>query len=878
MFRRVIRSFGFALSLRVRAGQWRSNSPGLMRFAAVLLVLGCVGGSRVRAQVTPIATVHLTHGWVTFGQAVPQGLAPLGLQIRSIGPTPTDIPTQTDVKTRWPADQSIRFAVVTVNVPVDGDGEYAITSATSASGSLSFTPALPPASVALTIEGVPFTATLPAAPETDQWLSGPLVYEGRSVISPRSSALDETSKHPFLRVIFDTRVYNDGKARVDVSVENVLDVVEAKTLTYDVDVTVNNTFCFTTKTVEHFYLTRWRKLCEVNSVLPFGTIKPDMTPFNLSGALPPYLAIVNDRLDAMDPADYEILRPGALAEDMSAHGGRGALAPYPDWIARYLVHLRPEQLAFILANGDLAGSWPIHVREGEGSATPGVGPGRFVSLNERPTIWLDERAQTQNGFDIVKGTPLAIKEYTDLCAKDAPPDPFESCRRPDPGQSRLIPDNAHQPSLAYVPYLMTGDRYYAEEMAFWANYGMLRTYNGDGVRGATGILQDNEVRGFGWALRNLADAAAYHPDPEVRAYLKEKVINNLNWLDDYVLHQSTIDGIPILWTGKRPEVGFISLWEQTYLAFGIDRANRHGFIGGLTHRDAIAKLQLKLFTSDPPYALETTQAGTLLTWGAPYLIGVGVPGVCLDNSSIPSHTFECWDTVNTISPFAPFTTLTELAAATHNLNLQRDFAGFYGPEARLNLMIGIEKNWGGAQGAYDYLYPFIGVNNFWGDATHSISDLAERAGWALDRYPPYTPPSGTGVADGDQDGVADSVDNCRLVANPNQKDTDGDGKGDACDDDIVSAATVCRTPPTTVRWSPTRIRRTKITTASATPAMTTSTATACRTRPTTVRWSPTGIRRTPITTARGTPAMTTSTATVCRTPPTTARRSRTPTS
>ena len=83
---------------------------------------------------------------------------------------------------------------------------------------------------------------------------------------------------------------------------------------------------------------------------------------------------------------------------------------------------------------------------------------------------------------------------------------------PGPGQSPLIPDNAHQPSLAYVPYLLTGDRYYAEEMAFWANYGMLRTYPGDGVRTSRGILENGEVRAFGWALRNLADAAAYYPD------------------------------------------------------------------------------------------------------------------------------------------------------------------------------------------------------------------------------------------------------------------------------------------------------------------------------------------------------------------------------
>lgn len=36
----------------------------------------------------------------------------------------------------------------------------------------------------------------------------------------------------------------------------------------------------------------------------------------------------------------------------------------------------------------------------------------------------------------------------------------------------------------------------------------------------------------------------------------------------------------------------------------------------------------------------------------------------------------------------------------------------------------------------------------------------------------------------DKDSHGDACDNCRLVENPDQRDTDGDGKGDACDDDM----------------------------------------------------------------------------------------------
>jgi gliding motility-associated-like protein len=39
----------------------------------------------------------------------------------------------------------------------------------------------------------------------------------------------------------------------------------------------------------------------------------------------------------------------------------------------------------------------------------------------------------------------------------------------------------------------------------------------------------------------------------------------------------------------------------------------------------------------------------------------------------------------------------------------------------------------------------------------------------------------TVISDSDGDGVSDTKDNCPLIANPNQEDIDGDGKGDVCD-------------------------------------------------------------------------------------------------
>jgi hypothetical protein len=508
-----------------------------------------------------LAAVTLTPGWATFGQVLPRGAAKGGLQVGKLR-------TQTDVKTRW-ADGSIRFAVLTCKV--EKAGQYPITASSASTGG--FSPRLPEAAVLLHLQGITYHAVLSRKAPGDRWLSGPEVVEGRCVVAPAEPG---GAPHPSLRVVFDVRSYNDGSSRLDVAVENCRNVKGARNVTYSVDVFTNGQNVYHHDTLTHYYLTRWRKVFAVG--LTESQVTPDFEPAQKARALPRYLPLVPNTVDPATGPKFDILQPGSLTAYMPTTGGRPEIAPYPDWVARYLKYGNPAQGKFVLANGDLGGSWPIHLREADGS---------FVSIDQRPNFILTNDARAVNqGFEVPVG------DMSNL--------------------GPLTPDAAHTPSLAYVPYLVTGDRYYADEMGFWGAWGLASAWP-QYRKNSEGLIYPShgQERSLAWQLRNLVDPAAYLPDANpFKAYFAAKVTNNLTWLDRYAAsHQTPLHSS--FENTDRTQHPIVSLFQHGYLSWAIDHANNQGFRGGRAAQEQIAKFILQLFTSAPDYPHDCTYAYVL---------------------------------------------------------------------------------------------------------------------------------------------------------------------------------------------------------------------------------------------------------------------------
>lgn len=146
-----------------------------------------------------------------------------------------------------------------------------------------------------------------------------------------------------------------------------------------------------------------------------------------------------------------------------------------------------------------------------------------------------------------------------------------------PSSSTPRPDGDHKPSLAYVPYLLTDDPYWLEQLQFEANWSLWAAGSNKGL----GLLFGYQVRGTAWTLRELAHAAAATPDTTAstllsRDYFARKLENNRR-----AYAAITVDSIDPLAQGTRlsrvPNPQQTPGWQNDYNAIIFAHIVQMGF-------------------------------------------------------------------------------------------------------------------------------------------------------------------------------------------------------------------------------------------------------------------------------------------------------------
>ncbi len=537
----------------------------------------------------------------TFGAVFPPNAVREAVAARADGKALT---TQIDVKRRHP-DGSVRHAVLSVALPERGKRLELdlVPAAATRAGGLAPEQVLAggwDSAVEITEGGQIYRARISdllRAHGIERWLDGPLVTElrlagpllavagGAGGDQPGApAAVPAGTPHPALQALFDIRLTGPGSARVSVVLENAFTDTPGDR-TYDVRITrqapvqsgalpiapagadrAAEQTVFEQAGLTHYHRSRWRHIHHWGAPAALH-VRPDLASLIRAGAVPRYdprrkvsARAVAPLLAKWQSSPHGVLETGLIEDRMGSPGGRWDIGVLPAWTAVALLSGEPDASRLMLDAGDRAGVFSVHYRDRQ--------TGRVLSIDAHPTVTSINPRYSRAGDQLPK------------CSK-------EDCASP------YRPDHEHQPSLAYVPYLLTGDPYYLDEMKFWAAFNFVSLDFSYRERDKGLLKAQKQARAQAWMLRNLAHAAWIGPDADPdTAYFEAKLKNNLDWyiaeavpsnpLGQWGVTKFSLKDYP-------PEVGWhVRSWQIDFLTVVFDHLVDLGYEKAKPTRDWLA--------------------------------------------------------------------------------------------------------------------------------------------------------------------------------------------------------------------------------------------------------------------------------------------------
>jgi len=378
-----------------------------------------------------------------------------------------------------------------------------------------------------------------------------------------------------LQIKFDIRIYRSGDVTTDIIFANEKTFSEGiRDLIYDVTIGPSSNVIFQAKAVKHHRSSTWRKriysgdtpqthvIYNIDDLIKTGAILPLDYSYGI-------LAKTINRFDTSS-RDLPPLHPSIIVKYFPTSGGRPEIGIYPQWVANYLVAQSPHSKNAMLAIGDAGGAIPWHFRDEKTNAP--------VSIEVRKNFWADQRG-------------LEDQYYPDRMHKDI----FQS----DDGD--WVPDQPHKPDLFYIPYMVTGDHYYADELAMQAAYAIFGRW--PFLReGKLKAIDIEQVRGSAWSLRDIGNSAFLLPDEHpLKGYLNRVLDNNLSLMvNKYVTQRlrknhGAIEGYFDEHIGRDPQR--ISPWQQDYFNLALWSVAHRGNLKARTLQEWATNFHTSRFLS-----------------------------------------------------------------------------------------------------------------------------------------------------------------------------------------------------------------------------------------------------------------------------------------
>ena len=491
-----------------------------------ILFLCCIAHESSASIVTTLSLVEkagvtTNNHPLTFGHVFKQGDVTSGILVKYNG---TSLVTQFDKKTSW-SDGSAKFGVVSIVIPtVSANSTGTITietstinSSASAMDKVSILGTDVESNIILSnLNGSGYSGSATASlrdqisdGELNYWLQGSVCTE----------VLENQQINNSLTAVWEARFYPGTSfgIRIASGIDNVSSL-SVGNVGYDVAVTLGESApsqVFTKSGHTQYFGSRWRKVFWLGAEPPETELHYDIDYLISSGMIMPYdksitisESTIANEYSLYLSKDRTISGSGIAATDFGTTGGRQEIGILPQWGVMWLLTMDNRMRQVTLEQGELMGHAPtVHFIERDNTKT---NYNKIMSVDDRQNAsWKDPSSWV---------TPLgsvSIAEWN--------------------------PDRAHQGSFAYLPYLITGEYWFLQEVYHWGAYSIGRDAYGrngagnvqdfsSGHDGSYGIVYD-PPRGIAWALRNISDAANVAIDGSSEAtYFSSKLSNNINWL------------------------------------------------------------------------------------------------------------------------------------------------------------------------------------------------------------------------------------------------------------------------------------------------------------------------------------------------------------
>ena len=513
---------------------------------------------------------------ITFGQAFKAGDIPTGDGLVAVI-NGVEYPAQLDVKTTNP-DGSVAHGIVSVEMPgmnanttqqimlkrVDAPADDNVDLTQFAqdlvdSGNYDFQVdftlhTTDGANSSVSIDGAGIIQAAIASGSIEPWMNGGLATEFRV-----SYAVNQD-----LQMDLDIRVMADGDIRTDMTINNDWAYSGMdETYNYDVAVTQDGQSVYAQNDISHYQHSNWHQQFFKDGETDMHMTR-DIDYLVQSGAIAGIdtsIQVSEDRI-AQDYADLQQADTGplgfALNENIMPTTGQNAgdnVGIMTNWQTNYLLSQDARAEEVMLANADAAGGVPWHYTD---EAT-----GLTVTIDDHPNMRIRPGSNgiNEDAFDD------AMSSQSDLKA-----------------ETGWKVDTAHQPSFSFLPYLITGDRYYLDNLEAQAEFSV--AYQNPQSRGGSdGLLLNDQVRGQAWALRSLIDAASIIPEDTaeslaLKTHFSNLVENNLNYYNTFYVDGNNpfdfgeMEGYVYLKTNLDGEQ---RTWMDDYFTMAVAYAAQKGF-------------------------------------------------------------------------------------------------------------------------------------------------------------------------------------------------------------------------------------------------------------------------------------------------------------